>query len=149
MVLVSLVFLFVTAEEKGLLGTEYYVSNPLYALGKTAGVLNTDGGALYGPARDFSISGSAKLGLLDMLTAEAAKQGRTYSPDERPEAGSFFRSDHFPFAKRGVPVFNAPGANANAVKELVLTAILMPALSAGPPRSSRRGRAPSASASNG
>ena len=105
----SLVFLLVTAEEKGLLGTEYYVSNPLYPLGKTAGVLNTDGGALYGPARDFSISGSAKLGLLDMLTAEAAKQGRTYSPDERPEAGSFFRSDHFPFAKRGVPAISWNG----------------------------------------
>jgi Zn-dependent M28 family amino/carboxypeptidase len=105
----SLVFLLVTAEEKGLLGTEYYVSNPLYPLGKTAGVLNTDGGALYGPARDFSISGSAKLALLDMLTAEAAKQGRTYSPDERPEAGSFFRSDHFPFAKRGVPAISWNG----------------------------------------
>ncbi|NJC06055.1 Zn-dependent M28 family amino/carboxypeptidase [Sphingomonas kaistensis] len=105
----SLVFLFVTAEEKGLLGTEYYVSNPLYALGKTAGVLNTDGGSLYGPSRDFSISGSAKLGLLDLLTAEAAKQNRTYSPDERPEAGSFFRSDHFPFAKRGVPAISWNG----------------------------------------
>lgn len=105
----SLVFLFVTAEEKGLLGSEYYVSNPLYPLSKTAGVLNTDGGALYGRARDFSMSGSAKLGLLDMLVAEGAKQGRTYSPDEKVEAGYFFRSDHFPFAKRGVPAISWRG----------------------------------------
>ncbi|WP_037504852.1 M28 family metallopeptidase [Sphingomonas astaxanthinifaciens] len=105
----SLVFLFVTAEEKGLLGSEYYVSNPLYPLSKTAGVLNTDGGAIYGPARDFSMSGSAKLGLLDMLVAEGAKQKRTYSPDEKVEAGYFFRSDHFPFAKRGVPAVSWRG----------------------------------------
>jgi Zn-dependent M28 family amino/carboxypeptidase len=102
----SLVFLFVAAEEKGLLGSEYYVSNPLYPLAKTAGVLNTDGGSIHGPARDFSISGSAKLGLLDMLIAEGRKQKRTYSPDERVEAGYFFRSDHFPFAKRGVPAIS-------------------------------------------
>jgi Zn-dependent M28 family amino/carboxypeptidase len=102
----SLVFLFVTAEEKGLLGSEYYVSSPLYPLAKTAGVLNTDGGALFGRSRDFTISGSAKLGLLDMLVAEGAKQQRTYSPDDKPEAGYFFRSDHFPFAKRGVPAIS-------------------------------------------
>jgi Zn-dependent M28 family amino/carboxypeptidase len=102
----SIVFLFVAAEEKGLLGSEYYVSNPLFPLSKTAGVLNTDGGSIHGPARDFSISGSAKLGLLDMLIAEGRKQNRTYSPDERVEAGYFFRSDHFPFAKRGVPAIS-------------------------------------------
>ncbi len=102
----SLVFLFVGAEEKGLLGSEYYVSNPLYPLSKTVGVLNTDGGSIYGPARDFSIAGSAKLDLLDMAIAEGARQGRRFSPDPRPEAGSFFRSDHFPFAKRGVPAIS-------------------------------------------
>jgi Zn-dependent M28 family amino/carboxypeptidase len=102
----SLVFLFVGAEEKGLLGSEYYVSNPLFPLAKTVGVLNTDGGSIYGPARDFSISGSAKLDLLDMAIAEAARQGRRYTPDERVEAGYFFRSDHFPFAKRGVPAIS-------------------------------------------
>jgi Zn-dependent M28 family amino/carboxypeptidase len=102
----SVVFLFVAAEEKGLLGSEYYVSNPIFPLAKTAGVLNTDGGSIYGPARDFSISGSAKLGLLDMLIEEAGRQNRTYSPDERVEAGYFFRSDHFPFAKRGVPAIS-------------------------------------------
>ena len=102
----SLVFLFVGAEEKGLLGSEYYVSNPLYSLAKTVGVLNTDGGSIYGPARDFSIAGSAKLDLLDLAIAEGAKQNRRFSPDPRPEAGSFFRSDHFPFAKRGVPAIS-------------------------------------------
>ena len=108
----SLVFLFVGAEEKGLLGSEYYVTNPLYPLSKTAGVLNTDGGSIYGPARDFSMSGSAKLGLLDMLIAEGRRQGRTYSPDEKVEAGYFFRSDHFPFAKRGVPAISwRPGVD--------------------------------------
>jgi len=102
----SLVFLFVTAEEKGLLGSEYYVSNPLYPLSKTAGVLNTDGGSIYGPAHDFTISGTAKVGLLDMLIAEGAKVNRTYTPDQKVEAGYFFRSDHFPFAKRGVPAIS-------------------------------------------
>ncbi|GAA4007693.1 M28 family metallopeptidase [Sphingomonas humi] len=102
----SIVFLLVTAEEKGLLGSEYYVSSPLYPLGKTAGVLNTDGGSIYGPARDFSISGLAKLDLLDMLIADGAKQNRSFIPDPKVEAGSFFRSDHFPFAKRGVPAIS-------------------------------------------
>jgi Zn-dependent M28 family amino/carboxypeptidase len=108
----SVVFLAVAAEEKGLLGSEYYASNPLYPLGKTAGVLNTDGGAIYGPARDFSISGLAKLGLLDMLIAEGRRQNRTFTPDPRVEAGSFYRSDHFPFAKTGVPAISwRPGTD--------------------------------------
>jgi Zn-dependent M28 family amino/carboxypeptidase len=99
----SVVFLAVAAEEKGLLGSAYYAANPLYPLGKTVAVINTDGVGVFGRTRDFSISGSAKLGLLDLLVAEAAKRGRRYSPDPRPEAGSFYRSDHFPFAKVGVP----------------------------------------------
>jgi Zn-dependent M28 family amino/carboxypeptidase len=99
----SIAFLLVTAEEKGLLGTEYYVSNPLYPLGKTVGVLNTDSMGIYGPARNFSISGTARLDLLDALVAEGQKQGRGFTPDPHPEAGGFYRSDHFPFAKAGVP----------------------------------------------
>ena len=99
----SVVFLAVTAEERGLLGSEYYAQTPIYPLATTAGVLNMDGPFGWGKAKDFTISGSAKLGLLDLLTAEAAKQGRTYAPDPHPEAGSFYRSDHFPFAKQGVP----------------------------------------------
>ncbi|MFC5740446.1 M28 family metallopeptidase [Dyella tabacisoli] len=99
----SIVFLNVTAEEKGLLGSEYYASKPLYSLGKTVGVLNMDALDPHGPARNFTISGSAKLDLLDELTATAKKWDLTYAPDPKPEAGHFFRSDHFSFAKRGVP----------------------------------------------
>ena len=102
----SVVFLAVAAEEKGLLGSAYYAANPIYPLGKTVAVINTDGLGVFGRTRDFSISGSAKLGLLDLLVAEAAKRGRHYSPDPRPEAGSFYRSDHFPFAKVGVPAIS-------------------------------------------
>jgi len=102
----SVVFLAVTAEEKGLLGSEYYASNPVYPLGKTAGVINMDAMSPNGPARDFTISGSAKLDLLDRLVARAKASGVRYTPDPRPEAGSFFRSDHFPFARHGVPAIS-------------------------------------------
>jgi Zn-dependent M28 family amino/carboxypeptidase len=102
----SVVIMAVTAEEKGLLGSEYYADNPLYPLGKTAGVINIDALSPMGPARDFSTSGSAKLELIDEFIAEAAKAGLRYSPDGKPEAGHFFRSDHFSFAKRGVPAFS-------------------------------------------
>jgi Zn-dependent M28 family amino/carboxypeptidase len=106
----SVVFLAVGAEEKGLLGSEYYASNPLFPLGKTAGVLNTDVMGTWGKARNYSIRGSAKLGLLDRLIAEATKQGRQFTPEPNPGAGSFFRSDHFPFAKVGVPAISfTPG----------------------------------------
>lgn len=107
----SVVFLAVTAEEKGLLGSEYYAQNPLFPAGKTAGVLNTDGGQIWGPARNFTISGNAKLDLLDMLIAEGKKQGRYYSPDPHPEAGHFYRSDHFSFAKVGVPAISFGDGN--------------------------------------
>jgi Zn-dependent M28 family amino/carboxypeptidase len=102
----SVVFLAVTAEEKGLLGSEYYAQSPLFPAAKTAGVINTDGGQLWGRARNFTISGNAKLGLLDMLIAEGKKQDRYYSPDPHPEAGHFYRSDHFSFAKVGVPAIS-------------------------------------------
>jgi Zn-dependent M28 family amino/carboxypeptidase len=102
----SIVFLAVTAEERGLLGSEYYGANPLYPLGTTVGMLNTDALSTAGPARDFSISGSARLDLLDDLIAEGKKQGRSFTPDARPEAGSFYRSDHFTLAKRGVPAIS-------------------------------------------
>jgi Zn-dependent M28 family amino/carboxypeptidase len=107
----SVVFLAVTAEEKGLLGSEYYAQNPLFPAAKTAGVLNTDGGAIWGRAKNFTISGNAKLGLLDMLVAEGKKQGRYYSPDPHPEAGHFYRSDHFSFAKVGVPAISFGDGN--------------------------------------
>ncbi|MFL6675003.1 MAG: M28 family metallopeptidase [Massilia sp.] len=102
----TVVFLAVTAEEKGLLGSEYYASNPLYPLDQTAGVINMDGMSPFGLTRDFSISGSAKLELLDRLVATAGKYKLAYAPESKPEAGYFFRSDHFPFAKRGVPAIS-------------------------------------------
>lgn len=102
----SVVFLAVTAEEKGLLGSEYYGANPVYPLATTAGMINLDGTIGPSAAKDFSISGVAKLELLDMLVAQGAKLGRSYSPDPRPEAGSFYRSDHFPMAKQGVPAIS-------------------------------------------
>jgi len=107
----SLLFLSVTAEEKGLLGSEYYAANPLYPLAKTVAVINTDSMGIYGPAKNFSISGLVKLDLLDELIAEGKKVGRYYSPDPRPEAGGFFRSDHFPFSKQGVPAISFRSGN--------------------------------------
>jgi Zn-dependent M28 family amino/carboxypeptidase len=99
----SVVFLAVTAEEKGLLGSEYYAANPVYPLATTAGVFNMDNIVGDGAAKDFTISGVAKLGLLDMLVDQGAKLGRSYTPDPRTETGGFYRSDHFSMAKQGVP----------------------------------------------
>lgn len=102
----SVVFLAVTAEEKGLLGSEYYATHPLYPLEKTVAVINMDGMAPFGPSRDFGIYGSAKFELLDQLKEVAGRWDIRYTPDPKPEAGLFFRSDHFPFAKRGVPALS-------------------------------------------
>jgi Zn-dependent M28 family amino/carboxypeptidase len=102
----SVVFMTVTAEEEGLLGSEYYGANPLYPLATTVGVLNLDMFATTGPAKDVSISGAAPLSLVDDLIAAAKTQGRTFTPDNNPGAGSYYRSDHFPFAKRGVPALS-------------------------------------------
>ena len=108
----SIVFLAVTAEEKGLLGSEYYASKPLYPLGKTVAVLNMDALDPHGPARNFTTSGSAKQELLDQLVATANQQWKLdYVTDPKPEAGHFFRSDHFPFAKRGVPAVSFGSGN--------------------------------------
>jgi Zn-dependent M28 family amino/carboxypeptidase len=102
----SVVFLAVTAEEKGLLGSEYYATHPLYPLGTTVGVLNTDSMGMWGPEKNFSISGTAKLGLLDDLIAGGQREGRYFTPDPHPETGGFYRSDHFSFAKQGVPALS-------------------------------------------
>jgi len=107
----SVVFLAVTAEEKGLLGSEYYAANPLYPLGKTVGILNTDSMGLWGPAKNFSISGTAKLDLLDDLVAEGKKEDRYFTADPHPESGGFYRSDHFSFAKVGVPAISFKSGN--------------------------------------
>jgi Zn-dependent M28 family amino/carboxypeptidase len=107
----SVVFLAVTAEEKGLLGSEYYATHPLYPLAKTAGVLNTDSMGVWGPEKNFSISGTAKLDLLDDLIAAGKQEGRYFTPDPHPESGGFYRSDHFSFAKQGVPAISFKPGN--------------------------------------
>jgi Zn-dependent M28 family amino/carboxypeptidase len=98
--------LFVTAEEQGLLGSEYYAQHPLYPLETTVGVYNIDALAVNGPAHDVGVSGEGKIALEDELGATARAQGRRLSPDPQPEAGSFYRSDHFSFAKLGVPAIS-------------------------------------------
>ena len=107
----SVVFLAVTAEEKGLLGSAYYANNPLYPIGKTVAVLNTDAMNTWGPTRNFSIAGTARLDLLDMLIADAKAAGRSFTPDPHPETGGFYRSDHFSFAKQGVPAISFDSGN--------------------------------------
>ena len=99
-------FMAVTAEEKGLLGSEYYATTPLYPLATTVANLNTDGAAVNGPAKDISTSGDAGLTLQDDLIKVGKEHGRYFTPDARPEAGGFFRSDHFSFAKQGVPALS-------------------------------------------
>ncbi|HOX72443.1 M28 family metallopeptidase [Dokdonella sp.] len=107
----SIVFLNVTAEEKGLLGSEYYSSKPLYPLATTVAVINMDALDPFGVARNFTTSGSAKSELLDTLIADGKAAGMAYVTDPHPEAGHFFRSDHFPFAKRGVPALSWGSGN--------------------------------------
>jgi Zn-dependent M28 family amino/carboxypeptidase len=105
----------VTAEEKGLLGSEYYATNPLYPLATTVADINMDGAAVNGPAKDISTSGDAGLTLQDDLIAVAKAHGRSFTPDSRPEAGGFFRSDHFSFAKQGLPALSF-GSGEDMVK---------------------------------
>ena len=102
----SVVFLAVGAEEKGLLGSAYYAANPLYPLETTVGVLNMDAFQPYGPTRDMTSSGNVRLSLQDDFAALLRAEGRSYTPDPRSGAGSFYRSDHFPFARVGVPAIS-------------------------------------------
>jgi Zn-dependent M28 family amino/carboxypeptidase len=83
----------------------------VYPLATTVGVINMDALSPTGLARNFTISGSAKLDLLDQLIAKAKQYNLAYTPDPLPEAGHFFRSDHFPFAKRGVPAISYGSGN--------------------------------------
>jgi len=107
----SIVLLNVTAEEKGLLGSAYYASHPLYPLAETVANINVDSLDPDGPARNFSQSGSAQSGLLDLLIADAKAGGLEFVPDPHPESGGFFRSDHFSFAGHGVPSLSFESGN--------------------------------------
>ena len=103
----SVLFLAVTAEEKGLLGAKYYAEHPLYPLAKTLADINMDVINLWGPTRDIVSVGLGNTTLDDLLAEAAKAQGRSIGGDPEPEKGSFYRSDHFEFAKQGVPALNA------------------------------------------
>ncbi len=100
----SLVFLAVTAEESGLLGSEYYAANPVFPLAKTVGGINMDGLNVAGRTKDVTVIGGGKSELEPMLDQFAKAQGRRVEPEPSPEKGSFYRSDHFSLAKLGVPM---------------------------------------------
>ncbi|MGJ3648561.1 M28 family metallopeptidase [Sphingomonas sp. GlSt437] len=102
----SLVFLSVTCEECGLLGSRYYASHPIYPLNHTVGGVNMDGLNVNGRARDFVVIGAGKSELEDMIKPIVAAEDRVISPEPNPERGSYFRSDHFSFAKKGVPMLD-------------------------------------------
>jgi len=102
----SLLFIAVTAEEQGLLGSQYYAQHPLYPVARTAACINMDGLNLLGRTKDLTYVGMGSSSLDDVVTAVAAEQGgRTVKPDPEPEKGFFYRSDHFNFSKEGVPAF--------------------------------------------
>jgi Zn-dependent M28 family amino/carboxypeptidase len=99
----SLVFACWTAEERGLLGSEFYAEHPIYPLATTVANLTIDVLQTAGPSRDVVLIGAGQSSLEHLLAREAAKQGRTVTPDAKPERGLAFRADHFPLARRGVP----------------------------------------------
>ncbi|WP_234029187.1 M28 family metallopeptidase [Aurantiacibacter spongiae] len=101
----SQLFLAVTAEESGLLGSEYYAANPIYPLSQTVGGVNIDAIFPMGPARDITVIGGGKSELDAYLATALEQVGRTQTPDPSPQAGYYYRSDHFSLAKRGVPMF--------------------------------------------
>jgi Zn-dependent M28 family amino/carboxypeptidase len=103
----SILFLAVTAEEKGLLGSKYYAENPLYPLNKTLANINMDVLNAYGPTEDVIVIGYGNSELEDVLAQEAKLQNRRIVPETSPEKGSYYRSDHFEFAKKGVPALYA------------------------------------------
>ena len=110
----SQLFVFVTAEESGLLGSEYFAANPTVPIAQIVTNLNVDGGNLLGRTRDLRVLGEAKSSLGPLLASMVRGEGITLSPEMHPEAGSFYRSDHFSFAKAGVPAVSI-GAGENVV----------------------------------
>jgi Zn-dependent M28 family amino/carboxypeptidase len=99
----SILFLAVTAEEQGLLGSTYYATHPIYPLEKTVAVMNMDGLNILGRMRDVTVIGYGNSELDDYAVSAAKKQRRSVRPDPEVEKGYFYRSDHFSFAKKGVP----------------------------------------------
>ena len=102
----SQVFLAVTLEESGLLGSEFYGQNPVYPLGRTVGGVNMDALRVSGRARDYQMIGGDKSDLTGLFRGTLARLGLREAPEDHTERGGYYRSDHFSFAKRGVPMFN-------------------------------------------
>jgi len=105
----TVIFLSVTAEEQGLLGSAYYAQHPIYPLSTTVANLNIDVLNTFGPTKDITYSGKGQSTLEDMLADAAKARGRYVAPEDHPEAGHYFRSDHFNFARAGVPSLTADG----------------------------------------
>lgn len=105
----SVVFLFVTLEESGLLGSKYYAAHPLVPLEKTVAAINLDAMSMIGPTRDLVVIGLGNSELDDLARRFAETQGRVLVEESAPQNGYFFRSDHFNFAKAGVPALYAKG----------------------------------------
>ncbi|MBI3662339.1 MAG: M28 family peptidase [Acidobacteria bacterium] len=110
----SILFLAVTGEEQGLLGSAYYAKRPLYPLARTAAAVNMDAMNVLGKTRDIISVGLGSSTLDEIVIAEAKAQGRVVKPDAEPEKGFFYRSDHFPFSKEGVPAFD-PGEGTDFI----------------------------------
>jgi Zn-dependent M28 family amino/carboxypeptidase len=102
----SIVFLLVTSEEQGLLGSEYYATHPIFPLNKTVADLNMDALGNYGETNDYAITGKGQNDLDDYVENLAKQQGKKVVGDRNPGAGSYYRSDHFNFAKVGVPALD-------------------------------------------
>jgi Zn-dependent M28 family amino/carboxypeptidase len=102
----SILFLAVTAEEKGLLGSQYYAENPLYPLKQTLADINMDGLNQWGKTKDLIVVGLGNSTLDDVAIEVAKSQGRVITPDAEPEKGFYYRSDHFEFTKQGVPALD-------------------------------------------
>ncbi len=103
----SILFMPVTAEEQGLLGSAYYASHPVYPTNQTVAVINMDAMNIFGPMKDITIVGKGLSELDEYVLAAAKEQGRYVRPDPEPQKGVFYRSDHFSFAKQGIPALYA------------------------------------------
>jgi Zn-dependent M28 family amino/carboxypeptidase len=109
----TVVFMGTTAEEQGLLGSEYYAENPVYPLDKTAGAINIDALSIFGATRDYVVIGHGNSQLDEYAVRANQLLDRVVKPNPEPEKGSFYRSDHFPLAKRGVPAHYGSAGHDN------------------------------------
>jgi Zn-dependent M28 family amino/carboxypeptidase len=111
----TLAFMSVTLEESGLLGSQWYAEHPVFPLRNTVGGVNMDSIGVHGPTRDYVVTGAGKSQLEDLIKPILAAQGRVVKPEPHPERGGYFRSDHFSFAKLGVPMLDG-GAGPDWVR---------------------------------